>query len=250
MTAFNLRAALEPVWRGEAYWARRERGEELTVWRKPGDAIDPDGRLRSMRSDEEALRWANERRDVLAWLPQSCTVYDLGCGDGKLKVARPDLSVIGWDPSEAIRLAQSRGVVASHPYDTDPATVDALWCCHVVEHMDEPLADLATALATVRPGGTIIVETPDFGSPVALEWGNAFRLLHDPTHVSLFTSESLIRMLRALNVEVLEVAWPGYFGTPLEERCGELRRDRSWPAAPRFSPPAPGNVVAVRGRRR
>lgn len=252
--SFSLRAALAPVWRGDAYYAKREGG--------PPAEHDPDGRVRSMHSDEEARRWAAERSDILAWLPYGCTVYDLGCGDGKLKHVRPDLRVTGWDPDYAAGevarkrgcwWAQTIGNSDDEPFERGP--FDALWCCHVVEHMADPLTDLAAGIAAVRPGGLVIVETPDFGSPVALEWGERFRLLHDPTHISLFTAESLMRMLRALNVEILEVAFPGYFGTPLERRCHELRRhttlheDGSTSQA-LVSPPAPGNVVAVRGRKR
>jgi len=243
----DLRAALRPVWAGTAYYATVE-GREPKA-----SSIDPDGRLRDMRSDEEARRWAGERADVLAWLPQSCTVYDLGCGDGKLKHVRPDLRVYGYDPdSEAVAVAKRRGSAIEYYNST---TVDALWCCHVVEHMDDPLTSLANGIANVRPGGLVIVETPDFGGPVALEWNDRFRLLHDPTHVSLFTTESLVRMLRALNVEIEEVAFPGYFGTPLEARRDELLRNTKPipPGGPwerTVSPPAPGNVVAVRGRKR
>lgn len=235
---FDLRTALAPVWAGTAYWARREPVTPLPT-------TDPDGRTRDMRSDEEARRWAGERRDVLAWLPQGASVYDLGCGDGKLKVARPDLKVWGFDPDrDASLVATNRGYELD---DRDAAAFDALWCCHVVEHMSDPLTGLAVGIGAVRPGGLVIVETPDFGSPVALEWGERFRLLHDPTHISLFTTESLVRMLRALNVEVLEVVFPGYFGSPLQDRRGELARSEPRTA---MSPPAPGNVVAVRGRKR
>ena len=243
MTAFSLRAALQPVWRGEAYYARVPARPPKP---KAGErSVDPDGRERDMRSDAEAKRWAGERADVLAWLPhQGCTVYDLGCGDGKLKAARPDLDVIGYDPdTDALRVAYGRGVGAASELGFREA--DALWCCHVVEHMEGPWLDLAHGIARVRPGGLVIVETPDFGSPVAMEWGGRYRLLDDPTHVSLFTAESLVRMLRALNVEILEVAWPGWFGTPLSERRSELYRSGA-----EVSPPAPGNVVAVRGRKR
>lgn len=263
---FDLKAALGPVWRGEVYYARREVQAVIPT-------TDPDGRTRDTRSEAEAKRWAGERADVLAWLPEKAIVYDLGCGDGKLKLARPDLRVYGYDPDPTLqRLALTRGCVvtwsAAHAFSLEGATplpcsddenlpiADALWCCHVVEHMETPVDDLREALTLVRSGGTVVVETPDFGSPVALEWGDRFRLLHDPTHVSLFTAESLVRMLRDLGVEVQEVAWPGYFGTPLQERREELWR----PIDPYdvamvklktdgVSPPAPGNVVAVRGKK-
>jgi SAM-dependent methyltransferase len=253
----DLREMLAPVWRGVAYYATR-RVEDKAHGVLDGSSVDPDGRRRFMRSDDEAARWAAERSDVLAWLPHGCTVYDLGCGDGKLAKARPDLRVYGYDPDEEATIeAHHRGVVLVEP-DLDQS-VDALWCCHVVEHVHEPLMEIARGLLRVRAGGIVIVETPDFGSPVALEWGERFRLLHDPTHVSLFTSESLVRMLRALNVEIEEVAFPGWFGTPLSERAFQLRGGRGSevhymsedpPRVCRLSPPAPGNVVAVRGRKR
>ena len=270
---FDLKAALGPVWAGQSYYAKRPCTPEARAAYEQ-NKVDPDGRVRDMRSMEEVTRWRNERLDIIAWLPESSPVpydtpvkvYDLGCGDGKLKLARPDLRIYGYDPiPELQRMALSRGCVCvwedtpermtvPAPCENTDETpiVDALWSCNAIEHTEDPWASLESALTLVRSGGMVIVETPDFGSPVAMEWGSRYRMLQDPTHISLFTAEGLVRMLRDLGVEVQEVAWPGYFGTPLQERRGELHRRNE--IGPRWegndpSPPAPGNVVAVRGRK-
>lgn len=242
---FDLRTALAPVIRGDLYYATRPRGARLPV--------DPNGQQRDMRSDAEAALWAKTRALPVSWLPQSARVLDVGCGPGKLKLARPDLDVYGYEPDdEDWKVAQARGVkdmrTPAWPGASFlPLYCDALFCMDVVEHMTTPERDLKRWLGYVRPGGLVIVECPDFGCPMAQLYGDRFRLLHDPDHVSLFTTESLVRMLRALGVMVEEIAYP-YFGgeydTPENAARQTARTLGEW------SPAAPGNLVAVRGRKR
>lgn len=235
---FNLLTAMQPVIRGEAYYACRPRG--------PRKVTDPDGRERDMRSDDEAALWAQTRSLPLSWLPQNATVLDVGCGPGKLKLARPDLTVWGYEPDlRDMEAAQVRGVLDIADGHASP--LDALFCMDVVEHMGDPFGDLARWLTHIRTGGLVIVEAPDFGGPIAQEWGERYRLLDDPDHVSLFTQESLIRMLRDLGVIIDEVAFP-FFGGPYDGVATWDRLSRRDLA--KSSPPFPGNLVAVRGRKR
>ena len=106
----------------------------------------------------------------------------------------------------------------------------------------------------MRTGGIVIVECPDFWSPMAQLYGDRFRLLHDPDHVSLFTSESLVRMLRDLGVMIEDVAFPYYGGVyDTAENAARLHVVPDLdgdPCGPGPSPAAPGNMVCVRGRKR
>lgn len=245
----TLRDLMAPVIRGDLYYATRPR--------RPAAATDPSGVARDMRSDAEAAAWAKRRALPVSWIPEGATVLDVGCGDGKLKVARPDLTVYGYEPNVEDRSrAQARGVLGvdqfadSYEDGNDGCgpflDVDVLFLMDVVEHMTLPGEDLAYWMKWLGPGGLVIVECPDFWSPMAQLYGDRFRLLHDPDHVSLFTTESLVRMLRDLGVMIEDVAFPYYGGVydTAENARAHLDADREW------SPPAPGNMVAVRGRKR
>jgi len=64
----------------------------------------------------------------------------------------------------------------------------------------------------LKPGGYFICGTPDFSSAAARRFGDRFRLLHDPTHVSLFTEDSLVRLFRDTGFVVERIEKP-FFDT-------------------------------------
>ena len=66
--------------------------------------------------------------------------------------------------------------------------------------------------AKLKPGGYLIIGTPDFDSGAARRYGEKFRLLHDPTHVSLFSNDSMHRFLRDNGFKINKVEYP-YFDT-------------------------------------
>ena len=85
-----------------------------------------------------------------------------------------------------------------------------------------------------------MIATPDFDSPCARRFGLNFRMLHDPGHISLFTSFSLVKMLEDLGFRILEIDFP-YFETRFYTQEAMTRmRDRT-----KVSPPFVGNHINV-----
>lgn len=239
----TLRDLMGPVIRGDLYHAVRPR--------RPAAATDPSGVARDMRGDAEAAAWAKRRAVPVSWIPEGATVLDVGCGDGKLKVARPDLTVYGYEPNVGdSKHARARGTLDYH--GGPKPHIDVLFLMDVVEHMAYPRDDVERWLDQVGPGALVIVECPDFWCPMAQLYGDRFRLLHDPDHVSLFTAESLVRMLRDLGVMIEDVAFPYYGGVYDTAENAELLTAERCGAGVLMhpSPAAPGNMVCVRGRKR
>ena len=58
----------------------------------------------------------------------------------------------------------------------------------------------------------MILGTPDFDSAMARLYKDKFRLLHDKTHVSLFSLDSIMRMLRDNGFKITFLDFP-YFDT-------------------------------------
>jgi hypothetical protein len=88
------------------------------------------------------------------------------------------------------------------------AWFDVVVLHHVIEHADEPLALLRGIARILRPNGKLVLGTPDFDGAMARRFGDKFRLLHDPTHVSLFTNDSMHRALRDLGFVIERVEYP------------------------------------------
>ena len=74
----------------------------------------------------------------------------------------------------------------------------------------------------MKPGGTLILETPDFDSAAARRFGNNFRMLKDKTHISLFSQDSLIRFIRGNKFKIFQINYP-YFNTPFFNKKNLLR---------------------------
>ena len=93
---------------------------------------------------------------------------DVGCGIGR-NLSHIDGQGVGVDHNmTAVATCRSKGFVAFTPDDflqseyNRPARFDSLLCSHVVEHMtiDEATTMLRDYLPTVRPGGKVILITP------------------------------------------------------------------------------------------
>lgn len=213
-----------------------------------GPVTDPDGRKRDMASRAENAIAINDAIEEIAWLdPEGDTgpVIDLGCGTGAcLSAFTPHRKLIGVEPDHDAQAAARALLpdVALFSYVLHvPARVQAtsLLCYHAIEHMTDPFATLWQALECCAPGARVVVSTPDFNSPSAQQYGDRFRLLHDQTHISMFSTDSLIRMMIALNLEIFRVSHP-FAGTRWEAEAREWAdTDDNW------SPPAPGNIVSV-----
>jgi SAM-dependent methyltransferase len=72
------------------------------------------------------------------------------------------------------------------PFET--AQFDLIWCSHVIEHLREPLEFLEECKRVLKPGGHLILRTPDIQK-------FKFSFWRDPTHVSPFTKTSLEKIL-------------------------------------------------------
>lgn len=189
---------------GEEYWDEKR---------------DPDGRLRDIASEREM------RKADLAYIAEAVNarapgrVVDIGCGLGELlEQIDPRHERIGLDPSEkAVETAAERSGAVTvrgvlEPGRFEPASCDTIIAHHVIEHVDDPVALVRLVHEALRPGGLFVVGTPNFASAAARLFGERFRLLHDPTHVSLFTDDSLMRLLRDSGFWIASVEYP-FFGT-------------------------------------
>lgn len=180
---------------------------------------DPDGRLRDIASEREM------RKADLAYIAEAVNarppgrVVDIGCGLGELlEQIDPRHERIGLDPSaKAVEMAAQRSGATTlrgvlEPGRFPPASCDVIIAHHVIEHVDEPVAFVRLVAEALRTGGLFVVGTPNFASAAARLFGERYRLLHDPTHVSLFTDDSLMRLLRNSGFRIASVEYP-FFGT-------------------------------------
>ncbi|MEN9581126.1 MAG: hypothetical protein RJA70_4135 [Pseudomonadota bacterium] len=228
------------------YYVRREPQKpqdfEEGYWKQ---ATDPDGIAR--RPLEEWERRLEDVKDELAHINSLSPgrILDVGCGLGVLLSGVDNAwEKHGVELSEfGAKHASAHGTIhvgdlASAEYPASYFDVVVLY--HVIEHMRNPEAELREIFRVLKPGGTFVIATPDFDSACARRFGENYRLLKDQTHISLFSSESMLRLLWDQGYFVERTEYPFFetrhFTPENLERLQDLEE---------VSPPFVGNIMTV-----
>ena len=200
---YFIRRTVKPPDYEEAYW---------------NVVVDPDGNVRDRLAERERFL-ANLKHEVefLRSLP-SGRILDIGCGPGFLLSAleggwqRHGVEVSAFAAKHAAQWGEIFvGEVEAARYPD--AWFDAIVMHHVIEHIPEPGGTIREVHRVLKPGGVLLLGTPDFDSGCARLFGERYRLLNDPTHVSLFSNDSMHRFLRDHGFLVEKVDYP-FFDTP------------------------------------
>jgi SAM-dependent methyltransferase len=178
--------------------------------------IDPDGKSRNLLEEREHhLAGVNE---IVSFLENSKPgkILDIGCGLGWI------LSTLGdeWD-KHGVEISKFASNHAKQFATIHNGSLDNYECSgfdiivmnHVIEHLKDPILTLTKIHNILNNSGIFICGTPDFDSAAARRYGSDFRLLHDPTHISLFSCDSMHRCLRDHCFNIFNVEYP-YFDTP------------------------------------
>lgn len=223
------------------YYLRRDAAPGPTSW---AHSVDPDGRVRHRLSEVERLQWLDDMAEEIAWLrslPPS-RMIDVGCGPGWLIRAMPAT----WDcmgveiARDAVDELRRHGIPSVRELSELPEGVaDVVVAYHVIEHMTYPERQLSEMRKRLRKGGWLLLGTPDFASPCAVRFGDNYRMLHDRTHVSLFTLESLYRFARDHGFRVVDMQFP------FPPRYATPENFMRWHDTTHVSPPWPGNWVTL-----
>ncbi len=223
------------------YWSRPRPIEpdgdtfEERYW---GEIIDPDGKLRD-RTQEKEQR-IQDLKEEISFINQLAPgrILDVGCGMGEL------LSAVdgGWEKygleisKHAAKKASEYaevfcGALGEAPYDKE--FFDVIVMHHVIEHLPAPEDDIGRVRDMLRPGGRLVIATPDFDSAMARRYGQQFRLLNDITHVSLFSRISLRWFLEDYGFAIDCESFP-YFDTRHFTRDNLLRLFDTTQVSPPF----------------
>jgi 2-polyprenyl-3-methyl-5-hydroxy-6-metoxy-1,4-benzoquinol methylase len=145
-------------------------------------------------------------------------VLDIGCGRGLLL---HKLRQHGWTPmgtelnEEAAIYARERlGLPVTTQMVEEAGFADGefdlviLW--HVLEHVQSPRAMLREVSRILKPGGTLLVAVPNFGSLEARLTGKGWFHLDTPRHLTHFTNATL---RHALDNAGLTISSTNFFST-------------------------------------
>jgi 2-polyprenyl-3-methyl-5-hydroxy-6-metoxy-1,4-benzoquinol methylase len=119
-------------------------------------------------------------------------LVDVGCGSGNLL----SLAVgLGWKAvglevdRAAVQAARARGLdVVEGSYSRlaeYKGELDCIICSHVLEHVHEPIDMLAKVATALKPGGILLLSLPNATSQVRSHFGDDWRGLEAPRHLTI-----------------------------------------------------------------
>jgi 2-polyprenyl-3-methyl-5-hydroxy-6-metoxy-1,4-benzoquinol methylase len=169
------------------------------------------------RSEERRLNELNAewRLDLIRKLCPSGRLLEVGCGRGDfLRLGRRHFEVAGIEPSpeladEAGREGRvHRGLVADAPMNGDWTGFDVVVSFHVIEHVSSPMAFVRDLASRLKPGGLLVLETPDIGSMPFRIWGARWRQFI-PEHYYFFDRMTLGRLIEGNGFRITQMSHIG-----------------------------------------
>jgi dolichol-phosphate mannosyltransferase len=162
--------------------------------------------------------WQRKRHQIiLNFVGNSSAVLDIGCGSSRIIL---DLkNAVGmdilqrklrWLKPNHERLV--RGSTFALPFKN--ASFDVVINSEVIEHVPEDPEIMEEMWRVLRPGGTLILGTPDYDrwSWVALEWiyGKVLPGGYAHEHITHYTRQNLAENIVARGFEILDCQYVGY----------------------------------------
>jgi SAM-dependent methyltransferase len=138
---------------------------------------------------------------MILWCPSKWRgrLLDVGCGNGALL---KNFAQLGWD-IHGIEADPTAATLARNGLGLDVQTgsiesgcfadeyFDVITMSHVIEHLPAPTATLAECYRTLRPGGHLVVVTPNSECWARRLFGRNWSAWEVPRHFFLFSLDSL-----------------------------------------------------------
>lgn len=186
---------VQGLYEGKAYFVKDDEDAHDAFWGYRDDYL----------ADREFIdaKFEQVLQHVERYVPPG-HLLDVGCGPGFLLAAaeRRGWSGVGLDLNEwAAGYARDElgvdarwGALTAEQFE--PASFDAVTLMDVIEHVPHPDALLETVSRVVRPGGAIVLLTPDAGSAISRLMGSRWpEVGRAGEHMVLYSVEGLSKTL-------------------------------------------------------
>ena len=151
------------------------------------------------REKRGLVAWLNgERGSAFRWVPRNVRVLDIGCGIGATLAYHRNrgCEAIGMEADSNVQPIAKRygldirqGIFDGTQFESgyfDYVTLD-----QVAEHVTDPRALMRGVARVLKPGGRVIITTPNPKSLPARIFGRKWLNWHTPYHIQFYTNRSL-----------------------------------------------------------
>jgi 2-polyprenyl-3-methyl-5-hydroxy-6-metoxy-1,4-benzoquinol methylase len=153
----------------------------------------------------EIVKQANKQK------PDKGRILEIGGSTGILlnEFKSAGWEVEGLEPNQlAVRYAKENFGIHMHqkPLEDSPfesKAFDAAIMLHVIEHLHEPNAGIATVSRLLKDNGLLVVETPTYNTLMYRVFGRRERSISCNGHIFFFTCETLKKLLEKNGLKVI-----------------------------------------------
>lgn len=189
----------------------------------PRSSFDVDAWSPPVEQADSITWWRGLKSSAFRWVPHNVRVLDIGCGFGESlgyhRARGCDAHGVEADQN-ILRVAERHGLhVEVGLFDPDryePSSFDYVTLDQVIEHVSNPLVVLQGVQRVLKPGGTLVLSTPNADGWGARFFGRRWVHWHAPYHQQFFTAESMALAARGAGltleqaVTVTNAAWPDF----------------------------------------
>jgi 2-polyprenyl-3-methyl-5-hydroxy-6-metoxy-1,4-benzoquinol methylase len=189
----------------------------------PRSTFDLDAWTPPVESSGFAAWWNGHRANAFRWVPRQVRVLDIGCGFGESlgyhRMRGCDAHGVEAD-ANILRVADRHGLQVRHGlFDAQhyaPASFDVVTLDQVIEHVAEPGRVLRGVYQVLKPGGLLVLSTPNADGWGARQFGKRWIHWHAPYHLQFFSRTSMQRaaddagFVLEQRVTVTPAAWLGF----------------------------------------
>lgn len=193
-------------------------GTGLT-WPPPSRVIEGEGIWSERYGDTRLSRrttWFSEALKRAEWVElfvsDGC-LLEVGCGTGEFVKTADDLGYIAygvepsaWAAEQAceLNISVETGFLSDWVMRYPGLRPDVVCLWHVLEHIPEPLTFLGEVISTLRPGGYVFLEVPNFASSAARRLGERWDAAQPDDHFVQYTPEGITTLLAMAGFEVVQ----------------------------------------------
>ncbi|MGE5329734.1 MAG: class I SAM-dependent methyltransferase [Deltaproteobacteria bacterium] len=157
--------------------------------------------------------WLNgEYSSAFRWVPQNVSILDIGCGFGESLGYHHSrgCDAYGIEADENILKVAERfgynikvGVFEAEQYETD--FFDYVTLDQVIEHVANPVEFLKDIATVLKPGGVVIISTPNSEGWGARIFGKYWINWHTPYHIQFFSIISIENVAKQAGLSLEKV---------------------------------------------